>query len=93
MVKQEQLSDEDKQEKKESYSVKSKIVKLFFILLLGGAACWFYINPDVLKNIKGYFIHMAERTGTLWEKAETTNSCNHGFASAVLYWLKGMDNV
>lgn len=50
-------------------------------------------TEDVLKNIKGYFIHMAERTGTLWEKAETTNSCNHGFASAVLYWLKGMENV
>ncbi len=50
-------------------------------------------TEDVLDNIKGYFIHMAERTGTLWEKAETTNSCNHGFASAVLYWLKGMDNV
>ena len=50
-------------------------------------------TEDVLRNIKGYFIHMAERTGTLWEKAESTNSCNHGFASAVLYWLKGMDNV
>lgn len=50
-------------------------------------------KEDVLNNIKGYFIHMAERTGTLWEKAETTNSCNHGFASAVLYWLKGMENV
>lgn len=43
----------------------------------------------VLDNIKGYFCYMAERTGTLWEKAETTNSCNHGFASCVLYWLKG----
>lgn len=51
-----------------------------------------YTN-DVLENIKGYFIHMAERTGTLWEKADTTCSCNHGFASAVVYWLKGMDNV
>lgn len=40
-----------------------------------------------LKNIKEYFTHMAECTGTLWETAEATNSCNHGFASAVLYWL------
>lgn len=48
-------------------------------------------KAEVLDNIKGYFIHMAERTGTLWEKAETTCSCNHGFASAVLYWLKDMD--
>ena len=42
----------------------------------------------VLQNIKGYFIHMAEGTGTLWEHAGTNASCNHGFASAVLYWLK-----
>ncbi len=46
---------------------------------------------EVLENIKGYFIHMANTTGTLWEKAESTNSCNHGFASAVVYWLKDMD--
>ena len=46
---------------------------------------------EVLENIKGYFMHMANITGTLWEKAESTNSCNHGFASAVLYWLKDMD--
>ena len=52
MVKQEQLSDENKKERKESYSIKSMIVKLFFILLLGSVACWFYMNPDVLKNIK-----------------------------------------
>ena len=45
----------------------------------------------VLQNIKGYFIHMAERTGTLWEHAGTNASCNHGFASAVLYWLKQID--
>lgn len=43
---------------------------------------------EVLKNITGYFLNMAEETGTLWESAEGTNSCNHGFASAVLYWIK-----
>lgn len=41
----------------------------------------------VLENIKDYFYYMAVRTGTLWEKAETTSSCNHGFASCVLYWM------
>ena len=56
-----------------------------------------YMRLDILKNngyddvveenIKGYFYGMARRTGTLWEKAEPTNSCNHGFASCVLYWL------
>lgn len=56
-----------------------------------------YLRLDILKNngfddvveknIKGYFHYMAQRTGTLWEKAETSASCNHGFASCVLYWL------
>ena len=41
----------------------------------------------VLENIKDFFYYMALRTGTLWEKAETTSSCNHGFASCVLYWM------
>lgn len=41
----------------------------------------------VTQNIKDYFYYMAERTGTLWETAETGCSCNHGFASCVLYWM------
>lgn len=54
------------------------------ILMRGGH------KQEVLDNIKGYFSYMAQRTGTLWEKAETTASCNHGFASCVLWWLKDM---
>lgn len=42
---------------------------------------------DVVKNIKDYFLYMAEENGTLWERAEKTNSCNHGFASYVIYLL------
>lgn len=38
-------------------------------------------------NIKGYFTYMAERTGTLWELTADYASCNHGFASHVLYWM------
>ncbi len=48
-------------------------------------------KKEVLENIKGYFYYMAERTGTLWEAAEESHSCNHGFASAVLYWLRDID--
>jgi len=48
-------------------------------------------KKEVLENIKGYFYYMAERTGTLWEAAEENHSCNHGFASAVLYWLRDID--
>ena len=44
-------------------------------------------KDKVIDNIKGYFLYMAEQTGTLWEKAEPRASCNHGFASHVLYWL------
>ncbi len=42
---------------------------------------------EVLENIEGFFLDMAERTGTLWEKMNERSSCNHGFASHVLCWL------
>lgn len=45
----------------------------------------------VVENIRDYFLYMAETTGTLWEKAVATNSCNHGFASCVLAWLADCD--
>lgn len=44
----------------------------------------------VLDEIVGYFLYMAERTGTLWEHDDTSNSCCHGFASHVLCWLDKM---
>ncbi len=44
----------------------------------------------VLVNIDGYFYYMAEKTGTLWEDVSDHASCNHGFASHVLYWLHGI---
>lgn len=36
---------------------------------------------QLLEEIKGYFLYMAEITGTLWEHKDTCASCNHGFAS------------
>ena len=42
------------------------------------------------ENIKGYFSKMAEFTGTLWENDTPNASCNHGFASHVIYWMDGM---
>jgi alpha-L-rhamnosidase len=44
-------------------------------------------RDTVRENIEGYFLYMAEKTGTLWENIGSTASCNHGFASYVLYWL------
>lgn len=32
-------------------------------------------------EIRGYFLYMAEKTGTLWEHVGDYASCNHGFAS------------
>ena len=41
----------------------------------------------VRENIEGYFLYMADKTGTLWENVSDMASCNHGFASYVLCWL------
>ena len=38
-------------------------------------------------DIKSFFTKMAETTGTLWENETSNASCNHGFASHVLYWM------
>ncbi|MCE5250568.1 hypothetical protein LLG96_10165 [bacterium] len=38
-------------------------------------------------ELAGYFLYMAEKTGTLWENIGTTASCNHGFASHVSHCL------
>lgn len=50
-------------------------------------------KEEVVKNIKGYFIGMVEKTGTLWEYMNTRASCNHGFASCVIYWLKECEDL
>ena len=45
------------------------------------------LHEQVLEQIRGFFAHMAEQTGTLWEHQSSSNSCNHGFASHVIVWL------
>lgn len=44
----------------------------------------------LLEDIKGFFREMPARTGTLWEHDRDRASCNHGFASCVIYWLDGI---
>lgn len=39
------------------------------------------LSAKVLEETRGFFLYMAELTGTLWENIGTTASCNHGFAS------------
>ena len=38
-------------------------------------------GEQILEETKSYFLWMAEKTGTLWEFADETKSCNHGFAA------------
>ncbi len=49
--------------------------------------CRYGENEKLLENIRGFFLKMANLTGTLWEMDSPTASCNHGFASHVIYWL------
>lgn len=48
------------------------------------------LTDRLVKNIDGYFTYMAQKTGTLWEHDGDMASCDHGFASHVLYWLNGI---
>ena len=50
-------------------------------------------HEKLTQNIKGFFTKMADLTGTLWENDSTTASCNHGFASHVVYWMDGMGMI
>ena len=50
--------------------------------------CQFGEREKMISNIEGYFAYMADLTGTLWENDTPYASCNHGFASHVIYWLK-----
>ncbi|MBQ9431031.1 MAG: hypothetical protein IJU44_05720 [Kiritimatiellae bacterium] len=45
------------------------------------------LSAQILDETKGYFLYMAERTGTLWENITPNASCNHGFASHVAVML------
>ncbi len=50
-------------------------------------------HEKLVENIRGFFIKMAKLTGTLWENETPTASCNHGFASHVLYWMDGLGMI
>lgn len=39
------------------------------------------------EELSGYFLYMADQTGTLWENVGAYASCNHGFASHVAHCL------
>ena len=45
-------------------------------------------TEQAISDLRGYFLEMADRTGTLWENDTPTASCNHGFASHAAVWLR-----
>ena len=49
--------------------------------------CRYGEKERLLNDIEEYFYYMAEKTGTLWEHEDGHESCNHGFASYVIYLL------
>ena len=42
---------------------------------------------QAIAECRGYYLYMAERTGTLWEHIAPEASCCHGFASVVTIWI------
>ena len=44
-------------------------------------------NQQILDEAIGYWLYMADRTGTLWEHDDPQASCNHGFASHAAHVL------
>jgi alpha-L-rhamnosidase len=44
-------------------------------------------NQQILDEALGYWLYMADRTGTLWEHDAPQASCNHGFASHAAHVL------
>lgn len=45
------------------------------------------LGAQASREIRGYYLRMAEKTGTLWEHDMPSASCCHGFASYVAVLL------
>ncbi len=46
------------------------------------------LNEQIIRELRGFFKYMSDRTGTLWEHTSATASCCHGFASHVAIFLE-----
>ncbi|MBQ4048534.1 MAG: hypothetical protein IJC93_09215 [Clostridia bacterium] len=51
------------------------------------------MKEKLTEEIRGYFLHMADKTGTLWEHDGEVASCNHGFASYIAVLLRDVLGV
>ena len=47
----------------------------------------FWYCRQLKDELVDFFLRMADKTGTLWEHARSSASCNHGFASHVAHCL------
>jgi alpha-L-rhamnosidase len=47
----------------------------------------FGYHRQLTGELVDFFLQMANTTGTLWENADTSGSCNHGFASHAVHCL------
>ena len=45
------------------------------------------LGEQVLREMRGYFKKMVDKTGTLWELSGRSSSKNHGFASYAACWI------
>ena len=62
---------------KEVWPSNAFIGNLLRLIVLKREGC----DAQVSREIRGYYLKMAEATGTLWENDRPHSSCNHGFAS------------
>ena len=45
------------------------------------------LGKQLVDESSDYLIYMVNQTGTIWEHADDSASCNHGFGSHIVYWL------
>ena len=69
---------------KEVWPSNAFIGNLMRLVVLKREGC----DAQVSREIRGYYLKMAETTGTLWEHDRPEASCNHAFASYLAILLK-----
>ena len=71
---------------KEVWPSNAFIGNLMRLVVLKREGC----DAQVSREIRGYYLKMAETTGTLWEHDRPKASCNHAFASYLAILLEGI---
>ena len=45
------------------------------------------LGQQLVEESRDYLMYMVNQTGTIWEHADDSASCNHGFGSHIVHWL------